>query len=108
MLDKAISINLVVLFLDNTMFGLASPFLPKLLEDRGIKSLWTGMIFASNAIIYMIASPIIGKLVDRAGHRNMMVIGSFILAGSVAAFGTILYFESNAALITVAIALRVI
>jgi len=36
MIDKNIAIILITVFMSNTIYGLAAPFLPQLLEDKGI------------------------------------------------------------------------
>jgi MFS family permease len=104
--DISIVIILTVLFLSNTIYGLASPFLPKLLEDRGIEETWTGVIFAAYAVAYTIMAPIVGVVVDKYGHNRILTLGILVMAGSIACFGTTIYLESNTSLIGVSIALR--
>jgi len=69
MLDKNIALILVVLFLDNTSYGMAVPFLPILISKRGISSIWTGLVFSSFSIAYTIVSPFVGAILDKVGHR---------------------------------------
>ena len=68
MIDRNIAIMLCSTFLANTLYGLAAPFLPSLLEAKGVQSVWTGIIFASYAIAMIFMSLVAGKIVDRIGH----------------------------------------
>ena len=104
--DISIVIILTVLFLANSIYGLASPFLPKLLEERGIAESWTGVIFASYAIAYTIMAPIIGGVVDKFGHNRILTAGILLMSASITAFGTTIYLDSNTGLIGTSIALR--
>ena len=91
MSDKSFIIIIAVLFLSNTIYGLASPFLPVLLESRGIKETWTGLIFASYAIAYCIMAPIIGMLIDKVRHNRIMALGILLMSLSIASFGFGIY-----------------
>jgi hypothetical protein len=50
MYDKSIVMLMAMLFMTNTIYGLASPFLPILLVDAGVDSTWIGLIFAMYAV----------------------------------------------------------
>jgi hypothetical protein len=50
MFDKSIFMLMATLFMTNTIYGLASPFLPTRLEEAGVNPAWTGLIFAMYAI----------------------------------------------------------
>eukprot|EP00353_Schmidingerella_taraikaensis_P006822 CAMPEP_0185568234 /NCGR_PEP_ID=MMETSP0434-20130131/1255_1 /TAXON_ID=626734 ORGANISM="Favella taraikaensis, Strain Fe Narragansett Bay" /NCGR_SAMPLE_ID=MMETSP0434 /ASSEMBLY_ACC=CAM_ASM_000379 /LENGTH=67 /DNA_ID=CAMNT_0028182679 /DNA_START=119 /DNA_END=318 /DNA_ORIENTATION=+ len=65
------------------MYGLAAPFLPALLEERGVASTWTGLIFGIYAISMVVFSLITGKIVDKVGHNKIMAIGTFVMALSI-------------------------
>lgn len=108
MVDRSIVLILTVLFLSNTIYGLASPFLPRLLEERGISESWTGLIFATYAIAYMIGAPIIGTLVDKVGHGLIMTVGILLMSGAIASFGSSINLETNEKLIGTAIGLRAV
>ena len=106
MTDNSFIIIIAVLFLSNTIYGLAAPFLPILLESRGIAESFIGLIFAAYAIAYCIMAPIIGMVVDKVGHSRIMALGIFLMAMSIACFGFGIYIESNSDLVTTAITLR--
>ena len=106
MLDKSIGIILCTVFLSNTIYGLAAPFLPALLAEKGIASTWTGVIFAAYAVSMVFVSLAVGKVLDRIGHAKIMAFGALLMALSIASFSSAIYIESNAAIIAVAVLLR--
>ena len=44
-------------------------------------------IFASYAIGLTLGSPIVGKIIDKAGHRNIMIYGTTLMAIACSSFG---------------------
>ena len=109
MADKAKLIICTILFLSNTIYGLASPFLPTILDDLGIDSLWTGIIFGSYAIAAAIVSPIAGSIIDKCGHAKMLSLGTILMSIACTSFGLAEYLEgNNTAIIVAAICLRVL
>jgi len=54
----------------------------------------------------MLVAPFFGAIVDRVGHRNMIVIGILFMTLSMASFGTIKYLKTNTEILTVSLILR--
>ena len=106
MVDLSLTAIVLIVFLANTLYGLASPFLPPLLEERGIASSWTGLIFASYAIGVTVVAPIVGKVIDKFGHKKIMAAGIILMAACCCAISMAKYVGSNKALIGSGIALR--
>ena len=106
MLDCNLCIILLTTFLSNTIYGLAAPFLPQLLEAKGIEPTWTGLIFAAYAIATIFVSLIAGKIVDRVSHAWIMFIGTLLMSGSIAAFSIAFDLEENWEIIAFSIGLR--
>ncbi len=77
----------VVQLLSTAGFSLVFPFLPLYVNELGVASggnieFWAGLVFSSQAITMMIASPIWGSLSDRHGRKIMLeraTIGGAIL-----------------------------
>lgn len=107
-MDWSLLVILLTTFLSNTIYGLASPFLPTLLEEVGVASLWTGIIFASYAVAMSIVSPIVGKVLNKVSHSKVMAMGCFLMALSCASFGFVKYVDGKKWIITSAIALRIL
>ena len=106
MADLSLTAIVLIVFLANTLYGLASPFLPPLLEERGIASSWTGLIFASYAIGVTIVAPIVGQVIDKFGHKKIMAAGIILMAVCCCTISMAKYVDSNKALIGSGIALR--
>lgn len=68
----------VVQLLSTAGFSLVFPFLPLYIKEIGIATggnieFWAGLVFSSQAVTMMIASPIWGAFADRYGRKVMLV-----------------------------------
>src|SRR5580700_5082318 len=67
-------------------FGVASPFLPALLHERGLGPSEIGAVLAAGTAVRLIAGPVISRLADRLGkHRQILTV--FLAIAAVIAFG---------------------
>ena len=89
MLDRSILLILFCTFISNTIYGLASPFLPTVLELKDVSSVWTGVIFSAYAIASTIVAVLTGLVLDKIGHNKVIMFGAFLMSGSIIAFGFI-------------------
>ena len=67
-------------------FGVASPFLPGLLQQDGLGSGAIGVVLAGGTAIRLLAGPLGGRLADRTGWPTG-VLASFTAAAAVVAMG---------------------
>src|SRR6202453_2390988 len=77
------------LLLYSTMFaafGVASPFLPALLHERGLDPSKIGAVLAAGTAIRLITGPVISRLADRLGKHQQILTG-FLAMAAVIAFG---------------------
>ncbi len=88
-LDKYTGMILLMLFVSNTIYGLACPFMPKFFKDRGIESTWMGVIFAAYAAASTISALISGQFLDRIGHSRFILVGALVMSASIVTFGLI-------------------
>ena len=98
---------LLVLFVSNTIYGLASPFLPNELEEKGIAPVWTGIIFSSYAVATIFVSILTGLLLEKVGHNKIITFGSLLMSASITCFGFIAELNDKLEIIVISIALRV-
>lgn len=69
-------------------FGVASPFLPALVEERGIAPGQIGMAFAAGTAIRLVSAPLAGRLADRfQALRLSLAVCAVGTAGAVLAYG---------------------
>jgi len=106
MIDRHILLILLVLFVSNTIYGLASPFLPTELEEKGIDSIWTGIIFSAYAVATIFTSLGVGCCLNTVGHNKIIFWGSLIMAICIIAFGQVENLEAKESIIIISIALR--
>ena len=67
-------------------FGVASPFLPALLHERGLGPSEIGAVLAAGTAVRLITGPVISRLADRLGkHRQILAVS--IAMAAVIAFG---------------------
>lgn len=105
---RSLCLLMMVDLVSNISYGIAAPFLPQILEDKGIESTWTGLIFAVFAITGLITSLCIGKVLDHVGHRVITTIGSILMGLSIFGFSFIEDLEEKAYVIALALALRMV
>jgi MFS family permease len=67
-------------------FGVASPFLPILLQTRGLRSEEIGLILALSTAVRLVSGPLAGRAADFLDALRG-VFASFAVAGALAAFG---------------------
>ena len=65
-------------------YGVASPFLPALLQSRGLSAEQIGLAFAVGTAVKLITTPLAGRLADRWAVRGRCLSLFSILAGSAA------------------------
>lgn len=107
-MDRHYLIILVTAFLLNTMYGLAAPFLPALLEDNGVGASWTGLIFGIYPISATVLSLITGKCVDKAGHKNLLSLGALTMTASIFSFAAAIEFNKPEIIIAYLLLLRAV
>ena len=67
-------------------FGVASPFLPALLHERGLGPSEIGAVLAAGTAVRLITGPAISRLADRLGKHRQILAVSLAMA-AVIAFG---------------------
>ena len=65
-------------------YGVASPFLPALLQSRGLSAEQIGLAFAVGTAVKLITTPLAGWVADRWAVRSRFLSLFSILAGSAA------------------------
>jgi PPP family 3-phenylpropionic acid transporter len=65
-------------------FGVASPFLPALLQQDGLQPSQLGVVLAAGTAVRLVAGPIGGRLADRTGRAPLVLAGFTAVAAAVA------------------------
>ncbi|MBN2616127.1 MAG: MFS transporter [Bacteroidales bacterium] len=58
--------------------GIIAPLMPLYAENLGASGIWLGIIFASYSVSRLLFVPIIGKMSDSKGRKNIIAIGLFL------------------------------
>jgi len=77
----------VMVFLSTGVRFTIGPFLKPLVADLGLDRASFSLVVSLSLFLYGAFMPFVGRLVDRWGARPVMVAGTLVLAGSVAATG---------------------
>jgi MFS transporter, PPP family, 3-phenylpropionic acid transporter len=67
-------------------FGVASPFLPALLHERGLGPSEIGAVLTTEATVRLITGPAISRLADRLG-QHVRILTVFLAMAAVIALG---------------------
>ena len=67
-------------------FGVASPFLPILLQTRGLRSEEIGLVLALSTAVRLVSGPVAGRAADFLDALRG-VFACFAMAGALTAFG---------------------
>ena len=73
----------------NSAYSLIAPFLRLALERNHIPPSYSGMIFATFSVAIIIFSPLVGKVFDRIGHKNLLAGGIGVMGVAIVCFGFI-------------------
>jgi MFS transporter, PPP family, 3-phenylpropionic acid transporter len=65
-------------------FGVASPFLPALLHERGLGPSEIGAVLAAGTAIRLISGPVISRLADRLGKHRQILTALLAIAAAIA------------------------
>jgi len=70
---RALSILLLVVFIDLLGFGMVIPVMPRYAEELGAPKDWIGLLLAGYSAMQFLFAPIWGRLSDRVGRRPVLL-----------------------------------
>ena len=95
-----------VIICTNSVYALASLFLPHVLESKNIPGFWVGLIFAMYAIAVVLTSPIIGKALNKTSFANLIAIGLVAMSCSIVPIGFLMEITNDNITLGVCLFLR--
>ncbi|RYY15794.1 MAG: hypothetical protein EON55_05630 [Alphaproteobacteria bacterium] len=80
------ALNRFVAFYGGTFaaFGVASPFLPGLLQQNGLSPGQLGIVLAAGTAVRLISGPLGGRIADRTGRAPLVLTGFTAASAAVA------------------------
>ncbi len=86
--DRSVLAAALVVVLGAGGWGLLEPLLPNhLTRVAGTSSAMIGLIFTISTVMYGVASPLVDRIAEKYGLRPTMVLGLFMMAGSLPLLG---------------------
>src|SRR5687767_4851256 len=79
----------VMTFLSVGLRFTVGPFLKPIVADLGLDRASFSLVIAAGHFLYGAFTPFVGRLVDRVGARPVLLLGTLILGGSLAATGCV-------------------
>ena len=90
----------------NSAYALCAPFLPLEFESKGLEGVYVGTVFAIYSVAVVIVSPLVGKTVDRIGHKSLLAGGIGVMGIAFVCFGFIETMESRVNILVIGFILR--
>lgn len=90
----------------NSVYSLASLFLPVVFAEKDIPGFWVGLVFSMYSIAAMLISPIVGKIIHRIGSSNLIAVGLVLMGLSIVPIGQLTRIENDSSTLAVALLLR--
>ena len=75
--------------LSNSAYAIIAPFLPFSFKKKGIDQEWIGYIFSIYSVAVIVCSPMVGKMINIVGRRNLVVFGMAMMGMSFVMFAII-------------------
>jgi len=92
--------------LSNSAYAIIAPFLPTEFKEKGVDQSWVGFIFSAYSVAFIICSPIVGKLQNYMGRRNLVAVGMMLMGQSFVGFGLISYIKYQPVFIVLSLVAR--
>ena len=90
----------------NSAYALCAPFLPLEFERKGIEGAYVGLVFALYSVAVIFVSPLVGKVVDSLGHKNLLSLGIGFMGIAFILFGFIESMQSKPVILIFGCVLR--
>jgi MFS family permease len=71
----------------NSVYSLASLFLPTVFKEKDIPGFWTGLVFSMYSIAVVIVSPFVGTMINKVGFANIIAIGLVLMGAAIIPIG---------------------
>lgn len=96
----------IIIVCSNSVYALASLFLPKVFLGKDIPGFWSGLVFSMYSIAVVLVSPFIGTLVTRCGYKNLLAVGLVAMGISIIPIGFLMKIENDVVTLAVGLVLR--
>ena len=98
----------LIRLLHGTTFSLMVPFYSKEAVQRGMSITEAGVIYSCKYFVIIVASPLLGKYIERIGSRKMLFIGTLVTALGTSSYGFLQLIEGKYAFLGLSLTIRII
>ena len=99
---------LVIIFIVNTAYSLIPLFMPLKLAEKGVSRQQTGLVFGMYALAIVVVSPLIGRVIGKIGHANLIALGIANMGLALLAYSLIDRIESTKLIFAGSLVFRII
>ena len=104
--DATLLMIYIIIVCSNSVYALASLFLPKVFLGKNIPGFWSGLVFSMYSIVVVLISPFIGTLVTRCGYKNLLAVGLVAMGISIIPIGFLMRIENDVGTLGLGLMLR--
>ena len=90
----------------NSVYALASLFLPTVFASKSIPGAWVGLVFSMYSIAAVLVSPFVGTVLDKVGYANLIAGGLVLMGLSIVPVGFLIEIENDTWTLVLGILLR--
>ena len=104
--DATLMLLCMIVVCTNSVYALASLFLPVVFKEKDIAGFWVGLVFAMYSIAGIIISPVIGTILHRMGSSNFIAFGLVLMGLSIIPLSYLVKIENDTGAVAFALFLR--
>lgn len=84
-----------ITLLSNCGYSIIAPFMPVVLDQRGVNQVLSGLIFAIYSLAFVVVSPFMGEVIQFFGNVKTICLGLALMGTSFLVYGLIQAIEIN-------------
>ena len=104
--DGTLVLLCMIVICTNSVYALASLFLPVVFREREVAGFWVGLVFSMYSIAGILISPVIGKIIHKIGSSNFIAFGLTLMGLAIIPISSLTKIENDSGAVAFALLLR--
>ena len=104
--DATLTTLYAIILCTNSVYSLASLFLPTVFKEKQIIGGWVGLIFSMYSIAMVLISPIVGTILSKMGYDNLIATGLVFMGIAIFPLGYLTEVDSDMKAVAAGLVLR--
>ena len=104
--DATLMLLCMIIVCKDSVFALASLFLPIVFKEKDVAGFWVGLVFAMYSIAGIFISPVVGTILHKIGSSNTIAFGLVLMALAILPLSYLTKIENDAGAVAFALVLR--